>query len=158
MSYVEHLVASPLVTCTWEQQIEAPHEQRVVPDACVDLIWSGERLTIAGPDTRARLVSLRARHPHRRRCACARAWPAPCSACRPPSSATHGADAADVLGDDAAEALLDALQAGGDPHAILLRAISARRARPPPTRSCAPRSTRSIVRARVSPRSPPSSG
>jgi hypothetical protein len=37
VSYVEHLVGSPLVACTWEQAAVAEHEQRVVPDACVDL-------------------------------------------------------------------------------------------------------------------------
>jgi len=58
VTYVERLVASPLVACTWERTTVEGHQQRVVPDACVDLIWSGERLTIAGPDTAARVVSL----------------------------------------------------------------------------------------------------
>jgi hypothetical protein len=58
VSYVEYLVGSPLVACTWEQATAAGYEQRVVPDACVDLIWSGEGLSIAGPDTRARVVAL----------------------------------------------------------------------------------------------------
>ena len=58
MSYVERLVASPLICCTWEQRTDAAYEQLVVPDACVDLIWSGERVTIAGPDTRARRVEV----------------------------------------------------------------------------------------------------
>ncbi len=123
MSYVEHLVGSPLVTCAWEQQIEAPHEQRVVPDACVDLIWSGERLTIAGPDTRARLVSLA---PGTRIFA-VRLRPGTAGAVfgLPATELRDEApSAADVLGDGAAEALLDELQAGGDPHAILLRAIT----------------------------------
>jgi hypothetical protein len=58
VSYAERLVASPLVACTWEQVTATGHEQRVVPDGCVDLIWAGERLGIAGPDTRARVVAL----------------------------------------------------------------------------------------------------
>src|SRR5205823_3230917 len=58
MSYAERLVGSALVACTWELVTAGTHEQRIVPDACVDLIWSGERLTIAGPDTSARLVTL----------------------------------------------------------------------------------------------------
>ena len=50
MTYVERLVPSPLASCTWEQSADAPYEQRIVPDACVDLIWSGDRLTIAYAD------------------------------------------------------------------------------------------------------------
>lgn len=59
MSYAEQLVASEFVACTWEQVTAAGLEQRVVPDGCVDLIWSGQGLTIAGPDTTARVVRLR---------------------------------------------------------------------------------------------------
>jgi hypothetical protein len=58
VSYVEHLVASPVLACTWRQVTTGLQEHRVVPDACVDLIWSGERLRIAGPDTTARVVTL----------------------------------------------------------------------------------------------------
>src|SRR5205823_2696304 len=58
MSYAERLVGSALVACTWELVTAGTHEPRIVPDACVDLIWSGERLTIAGPDTSARPGSL----------------------------------------------------------------------------------------------------
>ncbi len=58
MTYIEHLVSSPLISCTWERRIDAHRAHRVVPDACVDVIWSGRRLSIAGPDTRARLVEL----------------------------------------------------------------------------------------------------
>src|SRR2546421_2118508 len=42
-----------LVACVWTRATERPYEQRIVPDACIDLIWhreSGE-LFIAGPDT-----------------------------------------------------------------------------------------------------------
>ena len=100
-------------------------QQRVVPDACVDLIWSGERLTIAGPDTRARLVAL---EPGARLVG-VRLRPGvtgavlglPASELRDAS-----ANAADVLGPDRAEALLDALCAGEDPHALLLAAVERR--------------------------------
>jgi hypothetical protein len=58
VSYVQHLVASPVLACTWGQVTTGLQEHRVVPDACVDLIWSGERLSIAGPDTTALVVTL----------------------------------------------------------------------------------------------------
>lgn len=48
-----------LVACLWEQEPARPHEQRVIPDGCVDLIWLSEReLVFAGADTRPRLVPL----------------------------------------------------------------------------------------------------
>lgn len=58
VSYVERPVASPLVACTWEQIEPAARELQVVPDACVDLIWSGEGLSVAGPDTKARVLTI----------------------------------------------------------------------------------------------------
>ncbi len=45
-----------VVACTWERSIPAlgiPAAQRVVPDACVDFVWLGGRLQVAGPDTKA---------------------------------------------------------------------------------------------------------
>ena len=57
--YAERPVLSPIVACTWEQTTVTALEQRVVPDACVDLIWAGgDRLTVAGPDTVPRVVAL----------------------------------------------------------------------------------------------------
>jgi AraC-like DNA-binding protein len=130
VTYVEHLVSSPLVCCTWEQRIDEWCEQRVLPDACVDLIWSGRQLTIAGPDTGARLVAL-----------------APGTRIvgvrlRPGVTATvlglpatelcdTAPDAREVLGRDATEALLAELDAGGDPHEILRRAVELRARRAP---------------------------
>jgi AraC-like DNA-binding protein len=130
MTYVEHLVESPLLSCTWEQRIDARHEQRVVPDACVDLIWSGHRLTIAGPDTRARLVSL----DPGTRIVGVRLRPGVAGAVLglPATELCDEApDAHEVLGRDAAEALLAELHAGGDPHAILRRAVEVRAERSP---------------------------
>ena len=104
-------------------------EQRVVPDACTDLIWSGERLTIAGPDTRARLVALAPGT----RIVGVRLRPGVAGAVLglPASELRDTApDAADVLGHGYAEPLLDALLraagAGDDPRAILLAAIESR--------------------------------
>ena len=41
------------VVCTWERTIpedSAPPTSRVLPDGCVDLVWRGGKLLIAGPD------------------------------------------------------------------------------------------------------------
>jgi methylphosphotriester-DNA--protein-cysteine methyltransferase len=130
VSYVEHLVSSPLVCCTWEQRIDARHEQRVVPDACVDLIWSEQRLTIAGPDTRARLIALATGT----RVVGARLRPGVAGVVLglPASELCDEApDAHEILGRPATEALLAELRAGGDPHAILRRAIEMRAQRGP---------------------------
>ncbi|MBV9604020.1 MAG: AraC family transcriptional regulator [Solirubrobacterales bacterium] len=130
MAYVEHVVASPLVCCTWEQWTGAPHAQRVVPDACVDLIWSGESLTIAGPDTRARLVELAPGA----RIVGVRLRPGVAGAVLglPATELCDEApDADDVVDRESVERLLGELHAGGDPHAILMRAIARRADRAP---------------------------
>jgi len=130
MTYVEHLVASPLISCTWEQLIDAPHEQRIVPDACVDLIWSGRRLSVAGPDTRARVATL----VPGTRIVGVRLRPGVAGAVlgRPAGEVCDEApDARDVLGRDATEALQAELEAGGDPHAVLRRALELRPRRAP---------------------------
>ena len=120
--YAERVLSSPLACCTWEQRTTLRWEQRVVPDACVDLIWSGERLTIAGPDTRARLVAVAPGA----RLVGVRLRPGVAGAVLGlPAGELRDAcpDAADVLGHDQAAALLDALCAGQDPHALLLAAV-----------------------------------
>jgi AraC-like DNA-binding protein len=125
VSYVEHLLASPLVACTWEQATARSHEQLIVPDGCVDLIWAGERLSIAGPDTRARVVALA---PGSRPVGL-RLRPGTAGAVfgLPASELCDIApDAADVLGRDVAGALLEELASGRDPHAVLLRALELR--------------------------------
>ncbi|HUB72414.1 MAG TPA: helix-turn-helix domain-containing protein [Solirubrobacteraceae bacterium] len=126
MSYVERLVASPVVACTWEQASTNEHEQRIVPDACVDLIWAaGGRLTVAGPDTRARVVTLESGSGLvgvRLRPGTAGAiLGLPASELRDVS-----ADATEVLGRDVVAALLEELAGGSDPHALLLRAVELR--------------------------------
>lgn len=125
MTYVERPVASPLVACTWERRTPTGHQQRIVPDACVDLIWSGERLMIAGPDTAARVVSLtrgsRAVGARLRPGAAGAVLGMPASELRDASP-----DAADVLGREVAEALLERLAAGADPCEVLLRALELR--------------------------------
>lgn len=125
VSYVEHLAPSRLVACTWEQDTAIGHEQRVVPDACVDLIWSGEELSIAGPDTKARVVALAPGT----RLVGLRLRPGAAGAVLglPASELCDVSPSADdVLGRDAAAALLEQLAAGADPHALLLRAVQSR--------------------------------
>src|SRR5882757_3233772 len=59
MGYREYNHLWPLLECSWE--LTATEERRrIVPDACVDLIWKGEELIIAGPDTGPRLVRMAA--------------------------------------------------------------------------------------------------
>jgi AraC-like DNA-binding protein len=130
LSYVEHPVASPIVCCTWEQWSQTTHEQRVVPDACVDLVWSGEALTIAGPDTRARLVGLAAGT----RMVGVRLRPGAVGAVLglPAGELCDETPAAgDVLGRATAERLLSELACVADAHAALLGAVE-RLARQPP--------------------------
>ena len=134
VSYVERLVASPLVACTWERITQSATELRIVPDACVDLVWQGHELTIAGPDSAARVVTLTP------------GWRTVGARLRPgaagpvlgiPAAELRDVtpDAADVLGRDVAAALGDALAAGADPHAMLLRALELRGVREPDLRS-----------------------
>jgi AraC-like DNA-binding protein len=125
VSYTEYLLASPLACCTWEQSTPTGREQRILPDACVDLIWSGERLTIAGPDTRFRVVALAPGA----RVVGVRLRPGTAGAVLGlPASELCDAvpDAADVLGRDVADSLLDALATGANPHALLVRSIEQR--------------------------------
>ncbi len=127
MSYLERLVASPLVACTWEQATTTQHEQQIVPDACVDLIWTGRALTIAGPDTRPRSVTLESGS----RVVGARLRPGTAGAILglPASELCDvSADATEVLGRDVAATLLEELAGGSDPHALLLRAVELRAA------------------------------
>jgi AraC-like DNA-binding protein len=124
-TYVERRVASPLVGCTWEQVTPTGRQQRVVPDACVDLIWAGRRLSVAGPDTRPHIVTLEPGS----RLVGVRLRPGvagavlglPASELRDVST-----DATDVLGRDVVEALLETLASGADPHALLARAVELR--------------------------------
>jgi AraC-like DNA-binding protein len=41
------------VRCVWLSAAERAEPARIVPDACMDVIWNGETLLLAGPDTRA---------------------------------------------------------------------------------------------------------
>ncbi len=70
---------APAVACVWTQHVgttSAPYEHRVVPDACVDVLWRDGRLELAGPDTgpvltplspQSSIVGIRFRPGHARR-------------------------------------------------------------------------------------------
>jgi AraC-like DNA-binding protein len=56
MSYREYRAPvglEPLVACLWESDPVPGKTTRVIPDACVDLVWLGaeQGLVVAGPDT-----------------------------------------------------------------------------------------------------------
>lgn len=57
--YSERAAASPLLTCVWSLSSSGPHERRITPDGCVDVMWGPESFWVAGPDTRAQLNSTR---------------------------------------------------------------------------------------------------
>lgn len=54
MTYRERTLAVPGAVL-WERRVGAePERWRILPDGCVDLLWDGRRLVVAGPDTTAR--------------------------------------------------------------------------------------------------------
>jgi AraC-like DNA-binding protein len=55
------LALEPLVSCLWENEPDKTTTQRIIPDGCLDLIWFGGQLVIAGADTGPRFVELTAR-------------------------------------------------------------------------------------------------
>ncbi|HEU5159639.1 MAG TPA: helix-turn-helix domain-containing protein [Streptosporangiaceae bacterium] len=119
--------------CLWSQAAPAaaePYVQRVVPDACIDLIWSdwdGD-VHVAGPDTGPFLTGI----PPGGRLTGARFRPGLAAAALgvPADALTDGrvplralwGGAADAL----AAALADAVTTGGDPAATLTGAVAAR--------------------------------
>ena len=54
MSYRERRAAVGGVVL-WRREAAAGTATRILPDTCLDLIWDGRSLIVAGPDTRARL-------------------------------------------------------------------------------------------------------
>lgn len=58
--YRQHdLAPGQSLQCRWEY-VQGPEARPalVLPDACVDLLWDGVRLSIAGPDTRAQYAHI----------------------------------------------------------------------------------------------------
>ena len=39
------------VECVWRAEVTAPQVLDVLPDGCMDLVWTGTELLVAGPDT-----------------------------------------------------------------------------------------------------------
>jgi AraC-like DNA-binding protein len=57
MAYRERLERGPHIACLWSRDAEPePRRRRIVPDACVDIVWSGARLVVAGPATGPKLT------------------------------------------------------------------------------------------------------
>ncbi|PZS10075.1 MAG: AraC family transcriptional regulator [Acidimicrobiales bacterium] len=45
----------------WERTLgPTPEHKRILPDGCMDILWDGRRLSVAGPDSTARLYASRA--------------------------------------------------------------------------------------------------
>jgi AraC-like DNA-binding protein len=40
------------VECVWRAEVSVPQVLDVLPDGCMDLVWTGTQLLVAGPDTR----------------------------------------------------------------------------------------------------------
>ena len=122
MAYREHAHPWSLLVCTWE--VTANGEgRRVVPDACVDLIWKGGELIIAGPDTGPRLVPMstgeEAHGARLRPGAAAAVLGLPASELR-----DVVVSASEVLGRGVSEPLLESLAGGTDPGAALAGALA----------------------------------
>ncbi|MEA2223567.1 MAG: hypothetical protein QOH83_1943, partial [Solirubrobacteraceae bacterium] len=62
MSYREHAPATalaPWLACAWERRGDAGAPVRVVPDGCIDIVWTeGSGTQVAGPNTTAFVVAL----------------------------------------------------------------------------------------------------
>jgi AraC-like DNA-binding protein len=56
--YREFQQRSPHIACVWTRDPE-PHARhgRILPDACVDIVWIGSRLVVAGPATGPKFTS-----------------------------------------------------------------------------------------------------
>ena len=56
--YREFEQRSPHIACVWTRDPE-PRERhgRILPDACVDIVWNGRRLVVAGPATGPKFTS-----------------------------------------------------------------------------------------------------
>ena len=59
--YRELILADRHVACLWVRDAEAETQRRrIVPDACVDVVWTGARLVVAGPATGPVLAEVQA--------------------------------------------------------------------------------------------------
>ena len=54
--YRELPTTDPYVACLWTSA-GAPTPRRILPDACVDIVWTGAKLIVAGPATQAAMAT-----------------------------------------------------------------------------------------------------
>lgn len=138
--YVEWAPATDLtaiVACLWRGRVgdpDVPYTDRVLPDACVDVIWDGARLFVAGPDTRPVVI---ARTPMRDfvgiRIGPGRA--AGVAGCPVRELRDRRVDVAELWGPRRARQLTDEIAAAAGAHAVarlLERAVRTQVARRPP--------------------------
>jgi AraC-like DNA-binding protein len=60
MAYREQPLRDELIACLWINDRGSNTQQRILPDACVDIVHVDGRLTVAGPATHAQLTTSRA--------------------------------------------------------------------------------------------------
>ncbi|MFD8059312.1 DUF6597 domain-containing transcriptional factor [Streptomyces cyaneofuscatus] len=109
------------VVWTWDAPDHLPREPRsVLPDGCMDLIWTGGRIVVAGPDTHAFQVEPR----NRASCAAIRLAPgtAPVLLGVPAHELRdHRADLADLWPSSTVRRLTDRIDEASDPAEALER-------------------------------------
>jgi AraC-like DNA-binding protein len=128
VDYREHLppaTLAPWVACTWERRDGGGAPVRVLPDGCIDIIWTeGAGTAVVGPNTTAFLVALAART----HVVGVRLRPG----AAPPLLGVDGAALRDVraplheLWGDDGHALAARLDEAADPAAALLAALAPR--------------------------------
>ena len=59
MAYRELLQPDDHIACLWVRDAEpVARRHRILPDACVDVVWTGGRLVVAGPATEAAMADI----------------------------------------------------------------------------------------------------
>jgi AraC-like DNA-binding protein len=56
VAYHELPTTNPYVACLWTHE-DATTQRRILPDACVDIVWTGAKLIVAGPATTATMAT-----------------------------------------------------------------------------------------------------
>jgi AraC-like DNA-binding protein len=128
VTYREHApprALTPWVQCTWQRSGDGGPAVRVVPDGCIDIVWTeGSGTIVVGPNTRAFLVAVAPAT----RVVGVRLHPG----AAPPLLGVDAAalrDASAPIGDvwgDAGRRLAERLDGGGDRGRVLLATLAAR--------------------------------
>jgi len=116
---------APWVQCTWQRSGDGGAPVRVVPDGCIDIVWTeGAGTQVVGPNTRAFVVALAART----RVAGVRLHPGAAPALLGVGAAAlrDGRVAVDEVWGDEGRRLAEALDEHEDRAAVLLAALGAR--------------------------------